>query len=85
MTALHIASKNADTKIIGMLLRGGADANITSRFGDTPLLLACGACGDSDETSMRAKGATVQLVEAGAKPPTAAILSFCSIFMNSPP
>jgi|SRR5882672_5701217 len=41
-TAFYVAAKNGDAELMRVLAAGGADPNITSRFGITPLMVAAG-------------------------------------------
>ncbi len=61
LTALHIAATKGDVRIIQMLIGFGADPNIPSREGQTPLMAAM------DE---KKPNAALALIEGGAKPNT---------------
>ncbi len=41
-TAFYVAAKNGDAEFMRLLAAGGADPNITNRFGITPLMVAAG-------------------------------------------
>jgi ankyrin repeat protein len=41
-TAFYVAAKNGDAELMRVLAAGGADPNITNRFGITPLMVAAG-------------------------------------------
>ncbi len=41
-TAFYVAAKNGDAELMRVLSAGGADPNITNRFGITPLMVAAG-------------------------------------------
>jgi ankyrin repeat protein len=41
-TAFYVAAKNGDAEFMRLLVAGGADPNITNRFGITPLMVAAG-------------------------------------------
>ena len=41
-TAFYVAAKNGDAELMRLLAAGGADPNITNRFGITPLMVAAG-------------------------------------------
>jgi len=41
-TAFYVAAKNGDHEYMRLLVEGGADPNITNRFGVTPLMVAAG-------------------------------------------
>ena len=41
-TAFYVAAKNGDHEYMRLLAAGGADPNITNRFGITPLMVAAG-------------------------------------------
>jgi len=41
-TAFYVAAKNGDAEFMRVLAAGGADPNITNRFGITPLMVAAG-------------------------------------------
>jgi ankyrin repeat protein len=41
-TAFYVAAKNGDAELMRALAAGGADPNITNRFGVTPLMVAAG-------------------------------------------
>ncbi len=41
-TAFYVAAKNGDAELMRVLAAGGADPNLTNRFGITPLMVAAG-------------------------------------------
>jgi ankyrin repeat protein len=41
-TAFYVAAKNGDAELMRVLAAGGADPNVTNRFGITPLMVAAG-------------------------------------------
>lgn len=41
MTALHAAVYNGKRGVVKVLLKANADVNLTTKFGNTPLHMAC--------------------------------------------
>lgn len=61
-TALHTACSNRNADTARLLIQNGADVERRTRFGSTPLDVACGCYGDSRKETV------LELLKAGANP-----------------